>query len=66
MSRKGTSFIAYGEGFDPNEQVVTVSRSNGEQIRSEVQAKADGTLVPTVLFPAAVGRQHKAAWVGYP
>lgn len=61
MSRTGAVFLAQGEGFDPGEEVTTVSRSNGEVIRGKAKTDAEGKLGLTLLAPAAVQRKHKSS-----
>lgn len=62
MDDAGRVFLAQGEGFDPNEEVTTVSRSNGEVIRSKRKADADGWVGYDVILPGAATMQYKSSW----
>ena len=59
-SRKGGLFMVFAEGFEPEEEVATVSRSNGEVLQQKIKASGDGKLPPIGLLPAAVSRQYAA------
>jgi len=46
----------YANGFEPNEELAFVSKSEDEVINSKVKADADGR-VTTILAPAVVGKE---------
>jgi hypothetical protein len=61
ISADGMAFIAQGEGFPAGEDINVISRSDGEQMSHRVKVYPDGTLPPSVLFPATVGQGYKAS-----
>ena len=62
ISPDGEMFGVSGEGFEPNEEVTTVSRSNGEVLQSKKKTSSDGSLPPVVLLPAAISQEHKSSY----
>lgn len=55
-----TTFLLHGEGFEPGEEVVGISRSDGEVIEDKLTASVDGTIGPGAILPAAISRLYKA------
>jgi hypothetical protein len=55
-----TAFAAWGEGFLPNEELATKSRSNGELIESSRYAEADGGFFE-ILLPEVQGKNAGSA-----
>jgi hypothetical protein len=55
-----TAFAAWGEGFLPNEELATDSRSNGELIESRRDAEADGGFLE-ILLPEVQGKTAGSA-----
>ncbi len=62
ISPTGEAFALQGEGFEPNEEVTTVSRSNGEVIQGKQKVLPDGRLPANILAPAAVTRRYVASF----
>ena len=62
MSPQGTAFLVQGEGFEPGEEVKSLSRSDGERLTGRETISPEGTYGPVVVFPAAVSRKHKASY----
>jgi hypothetical protein len=56
ISTKGDSFVIYGEGFEPNEELTSTSNSEGEVIEYENKADSNGRFT-TVLLPSVVGKE---------
>lgn len=62
ISPDGTAFSVRGDGFEPNEKVTTVSRSDGEMVPGTLRTLSDGSLPYVALLPAAVSRRYKASY----
>lgn len=56
----GNSFVIYGEGFEPNEELETTSASDGEVVKYKTKVNGNGQFV-TMLLPAVVGKQSGLA-----
>jgi len=57
----GKSFAVYGDGFDADDHATTTSTSGTEIIRGETVISSGGTLPPTIILPAVVGKQSGTA-----
>jgi thiol-disulfide isomerase/thioredoxin len=55
-----SGFIIWGEGFEPNKEMNTVSISEGETVMSKIRADAEGRFM-TMVLPAVVGKQSGSA-----
>lgn len=62
-SPEGNTFIIWGEGFEPDEEISTTSSSNGEVIKSKVKVNNKGQFM-TILFPSVVGKTDGLATFG--
>jgi hypothetical protein len=60
VSPKGDSFAIRGDGFEPDEEVTTTSRSGGEVLEDKTRVSARGTFL-TVIFPGVIGKQADLA-----
>jgi hypothetical protein len=56
-SPKADGFLIQGEGFEPDEEVTTTSRSNGEVLEGTHKVPPDGKLFAVVL-PVVIGKQE--------
>jgi len=54
-SPDGKVFLAWGEGFEPNEEIDIVSTSDSEILSSKGKADADGRVM-VALLPSVVGK----------
>lgn len=61
-SDDGDAFDVFGEGFEPGEEVKTISISNGEVLDGKQIVAPDGTTSPTYLFPATRRRKQQASY----
>jgi len=61
LAPTGKSFLIQGEGFEPGEEVTTLSTSGSEVIRKTQTVLADGTLDPATALPAVVGKDSGVA-----
>jgi hypothetical protein len=59
-SAGGDTFIIWGEGFEPDEEISTTSSSDGEVIKSKVKVNSKGQFM-TFYFPAVVGKEDGLA-----
>ena len=59
-SQRGDVFGILGEGFEPGEEVVTESRSNGEVVQSKQVIPTDGKF-GVVVTPGVTGKQSGTA-----
>jgi hypothetical protein len=54
-SPDGKLFMAWGEGFEPNEEIDIVSTSDSEIVSGKQKADADGRVM-VVLLPSVIGK----------
>lgn len=59
-SPEGDTFIIWGEGFEPDEEIDTTSTSDGEVIKSKTKVNSDGQFM-TIISPAVVGKEDGLA-----
>ena len=60
ISPDGNAFVVQGEGFQPEKELTTTSRSDGEVIESKVKVGSDGTF-GAGLLPAVEGKKSGTA-----
>ena len=61
-SPDGKLFMAWGEGFVPNEEIDIVSISGSERLSGKGKADADGRVM-VVLLPSVVGKTDGLAYI---
>lgn len=60
LSTKGTAFVIWGDGFEPDEVIEATSTSNGEVLESKIEVGSDGQYIE-IIFPAVVGKESGTA-----
>ena len=59
-SRRGDLFLVMGQGFPPDGEVTTESRSSGEVLKGKSRLSPDGKFA-TIVTPAVKGKQSGKA-----
>jgi len=55
------TFVIWGEGFEPNEDIDVTGNSEGEILKFTQKADSNGLLGPLVMLPAVIGKTSGSA-----
>jgi hypothetical protein len=61
LTANRNTFVIWGEGFEPNEDINVTGNSEGEVINTKQKANSDGLLGPMIVLPAVVGKASGTA-----